>query len=941
MGINRNKVLASARKHVHKGSWAKAIGQYQRLVDDDPSDARSMLKIADLHSKLGQTERALEGYHKVAAYYANDEIYEKAAAVYKQALRLAPESPDLHRDLGDAYHRLGRLKDAIRAYHKAQKIHKSRGDGARQSEILERMIALDSQDIGMRIQLAERYAKDGEDARALELFEFVADHLDQEGRVDEFVQVAERIIFLRDEAPDLRRRVIDIYLNRGQYRRALSHLQVCFKRQPQNLQILDLLARAFVHLSREDKAVMVLHEMANQYDARSDDDASARTYERILAIAPNDGRAQSRLNKLRKLNDSGALSPSPHTGALKPRTQTPSSSPPVASSDHDALAGIEFLDETSGVKVQQPQSSQPPTPEQRPPQPQTPPPSPPNPSAPSVPEDEEPVDITDSLQAVEVVAPTVENDADAEADAVSRVLKETDVFIKYGLFDKAYETIVGVIARHPNSLRARSQMARLQQARNNPEGAADEFLEMARITHATPGRSEKFVREAFALSSDSGRIRSQAEMLGIQLDSEGAAHAFASPSPGVAQDSSLAEPTSINRDSTSQPEMVSQLDEPDFPTDEFDDAEQNYRQPDTSHTDRIEVTDDLLAMNLGDLEMADPPTSTIDEPGTQELDLDDDDLIFADELTQPTEDAELGEISDSEFDFDEQDFVDAEFIDIDLEPQDPLESEHHRQDLELSEIDDIPEQEFDELDFDESVFDDADLVEMDVDINGLDELGNAQMGALQDDPAANAQHAPDFALSDEEADQMFDGLFGDSDANEHGGLNGALDEKTSVGERAEVDFLVQQGMAEGSDNRPPINPTLERSTGPGGSEEPELQVSSHDFGARSLSKKFVPAAEFEQSTTLGLGESDAHNTSLELGLAYKDMGLYDEAIFEFNQALDDPDAMAAANFHIALCEIETGKQEAAIKRLETLLQQGNVPDPIREATQEQLQGLEA
>lgn len=901
MGINRNKVLSSALKHVHKGNWDKAIAQYQLLVNDDSRDVRSMLKIADLYSKLGKNDQALNGYQQVAQHYASDEIFEKAAAVYKQALRLAPESPDLHRDLGDAYHSLGRLKDAVRAYHQAQKIYKSRGDAARQTEVLERMIALDPDDIGMRIQLAERYAKDNEVTRALEFFEFAAERLDQEGRTDEFVQVAERIIFLRDDAPDLRRRVIDIYLSNGQYRHALSHLQVCFKREPQNPQILDRLSQAFERLDRGDKAVLVLHELANLPATQANERECEHIYERILAIQPDDARALKRLRRLRKLSDAGTPTGVTHTNP----SASPKPARPGAQSDADALAGVEFLDETSGIVfLDGPEDA--------------------NPGAP------EPVDISNDLEELEVVAPTIERTGEDDSTAaVARVLKETEVFIKYGLFDKAYETIVSVIARYPNNLHARAQMAQLQEARNNPEGAVDEFLEMARITRATPRHCQKFVREAFALTNDSERVRRLADQLGVPLEAEqstATGHEF-----GGLDAHSLAESTANDPDSRSQDASRDQH----LPLDDYDYDEDEYSEDEASHTDRMVVTDDMLAMNLEDLELIDEGAKSFDEPGTQELDLDDDALLFADQPVAATEDHAFEVLDDDAFDFDEAELMDADLIELEIDDAEFIDADMLDDELDIEEIEDM---EFDGLDFDESAFEGAELLEMDVDIEGLSELSDSQMGALQDDNRAGAAGNPEFDLSvtDAEADQMFDQLFGDSGAG-----FGGLGEETSVGESSGLDFFGNQhGFDEVSDV-PPSGPTLRRSSDSGGPAHQDFQIGNSEFGARSLSGKFVPAAEFEQSEGVVLGEDEAHNTSLELGLAYRDMGLFDEAILEFTHALDDPDARDAATYHIALCEIELGKQTDAVERLQALLLQSDLAGPIRQAALEQLQGSEA
>jgi tetratricopeptide (TPR) repeat protein len=905
VGINRNKVLNAARKQVRKGNWEKAIDKYEQLVDDDPSDARSMLKIADLYSKLDRTEEALDAYQGVATYYAGDDIYEKAVAVYKQALRLAPENPGLHRDLGDAYHRLGRLKDAVRSYHKAQKVFKGIGDVAAQRELLERMIRLDPDDVGMRIQLAERYAKDDLHDQALELFEIAAAKLDDEGRIDEYVQVAERIIFLKDEALELRRRVVDIYLRRGDNKHALKHLQVCFKKHPQDVEILELLIEAFRRLERNDKAVLVMHELANLFRKQSRTEQAADLYQEILAFDANDARAKTILRKLRRLDDSGVLTGGDDTGPLnKQRNHTPAKPQDVEPVDVDALDGIEFLDEESeleAVEVQQSveaparsesgqngssqnRSGQNRSNQNRSKLAQT----SQNPASPSSQaDDEDLLDVSAEIEVIEAVEPTIEHsDPQTTEDEIAKELTETDVFIKYGLHDKAYEAIVGVIAKHPDSLHAREQMRKLQEARDNTEGAVDELIEMARITRTTPARAERFLAEAIELTDDVARVSEAAEKFGLSFNTDPATEELAEISVGEIDDI----------------EVLPVTDEPvaDAPV---ADAPVADSEP-----------DEMLELDMGDLEFVDEDFVDEDfvEPDPDELD------------------AHFHEV--------EQSVVEMSEIELDAADLEGLELIEDT-DAEMLEVSD------NDLDFDESSFDGADVVDMDVDVDGLGELSD-DMVSLDDDKSAEDIG---FDLTEEEADEMFDDLFGDV---EDTGANINLGGDDPIGELAEVDFFLQQGLVSEAEDAleqveadSPNHPGIQKRANQIDMARQGIEVDDNPFGAKSLSRKFHPSAEHESSGdhsgALDLGEAAFHNTSIELGSAYRDMGLYDEAIDEFTQALDDPDAADAATFHIALCEFDQGNTDAAQQRLETLLNQAELAHGLRTAAQDKLQEMSA
>ena len=89
---NKDKLLASAQKALQKGQTTRAIKDYQKVVELDPKDIRSRQKLADLCSKAGQNENALEAYEVVAKYYDENGFYLKAIAVLSRCRRLIHRS---------------------------------------------------------------------------------------------------------------------------------------------------------------------------------------------------------------------------------------------------------------------------------------------------------------------------------------------------------------------------------------------------------------------------------------------------------------------------------------------------------------------------------------------------------------------------------------------------------------------------------------------------------------------------------------------------------------------------------------------------------------------------------------------------------------------------------------------------------------------------------
>ena len=64
LSIDREKTLQAAQKYIEKKKYDRAIVEYQRIVQEDPNDARTLLKIGDLQARLSAYPEAIATYHR-------------------------------------------------------------------------------------------------------------------------------------------------------------------------------------------------------------------------------------------------------------------------------------------------------------------------------------------------------------------------------------------------------------------------------------------------------------------------------------------------------------------------------------------------------------------------------------------------------------------------------------------------------------------------------------------------------------------------------------------------------------------------------------------------------------------------------------------------------------------------------------------------------------
>src|SRR5262249_34535419 len=118
-------------------------------------------------------------------------------------------------------------------------------------------------------------------------FAKAADQLRAQGRSDEYVRVAERLLFHQPDNSIVARELALVYLGRNNPRAALAKLQAPLKAAPRDPQNIELLARALEPLDAAKapsvwKELAELHERAGRSGER---DAAVRA---ALALSPTD-----------------------------------------------------------------------------------------------------------------------------------------------------------------------------------------------------------------------------------------------------------------------------------------------------------------------------------------------------------------------------------------------------------------------------------------------------------------------------------------------------------------------------------------------------------------------------------------------------------------------------------------------------------------------------
>jgi len=424
--MDKNKIFQTATRLAQRGQIDRAIAEYQRLVKHDPNEVRALLKIGELLQRKGENEEAARALEKAAESYATQGFFLKAVAVYKQILKLDPRV-EAHQRLADLYQQLGLLREAMSQLQIVIATYEKEGRTNETISILRKMLDLEPENALARARLGELLLAAGETKEGREEIGRALAQLEEGGRSDDYLRVADRLLGGEDPDPEIARKVAKIYLDKGEARRALGRLQISFKADPTSVETLKLLASAFQEIGDTKKTVSVYRELARLHKEAGRSREEREAWKQVLRLAPDDAAARE------------ALSKTPDASKAPSRPPTP---PPLTTPEAIPVPDARRAPAKEPTPAPMPAPSASPA-AKPPPVPSSPPP--------------------------------------ARPEDASRLLAELDVYLKYKLYPKAKDHLAALLALDPDVLDVQERAVQVAEGTGDREGMRAALVAVVRL----------------------------------------------------------------------------------------------------------------------------------------------------------------------------------------------------------------------------------------------------------------------------------------------------------------------------------------------------------------------------------------------------------------------------------------------------------------------------
>jgi len=138
-----------------------------------------------LYNRIGQVDRAVELYEKIADSFAADGFLNKAIAIFKKINRLAPDRVEVFERLADLYLQQGLIVEAKDQYSVLAEWYLKQGDLDNAVQIQRKLIQIDPENHISHLKLADLLFRKGDSEEAIEVYRQLGTMLLERGKIEE------------------------------------------------------------------------------------------------------------------------------------------------------------------------------------------------------------------------------------------------------------------------------------------------------------------------------------------------------------------------------------------------------------------------------------------------------------------------------------------------------------------------------------------------------------------------------------------------------------------------------------------------------------------------------------------------------------------------------------------------------------------------------------
>lgn len=196
MAYNKSKFVEAAQKLLNQGKVPQAISEYQQILKYEPRDQVTLMTVGELYIRQGETFQAIDYFERLAQIFVGDGFLTKAIAVYKRIAKLAPEEIRPLEKLADLYVQQGVMSEARPLFLQLAEIHLKNNRQPEAVGLLKKLLLAEPDNLRIQIRLADLYQAMGQPREAIETYVSAAQRAIARGDHAECEKLADKALKL-------------------------------------------------------------------------------------------------------------------------------------------------------------------------------------------------------------------------------------------------------------------------------------------------------------------------------------------------------------------------------------------------------------------------------------------------------------------------------------------------------------------------------------------------------------------------------------------------------------------------------------------------------------------------------------------------------------------------------------------------------------------------
>lgn len=487
---DRTQIINSAQQFAARGQVDRAIETWQSLLAEAPNDGNIFNTVGDLYLRKNDPAKAIDAYIQAGNIFEAGGFELKAIAVYKKIIKLDPRRFDIIEQVGDLHAKRGFQGNAVEDYLRVAQNHAAAGDARSAFLIYQKILRLDRENVKLRRKIAEELVKAGLRTEGAAELVSVGELLAEQQHPSEAAEFFSRALEVNPQEtralshlsrmglatldPQQRFAQAEEDFREGRIDEAERTLKTLVEKEPENSLYRARLAALLVFRGDLSAAFSHYREAAKTAAAAGDIRQAESLLRDYLAVDPHLLSARQMLAEIYEsagrtddaVSQYGAMAEELLSQRLGEEAKTVLSKMQRLSSDHPAVGALsQKINSMSG--------------------------------------------------SVSVPPPGIPSNApQQDQEAAEGLLTEAEVYLKYGLFDRALKLYREVLEVNPNHRLAHEKLKELYEAEGLLDQAAQEAQTLSRLYgQADPARAREYSQEAISLNPRGGPVGGNPDFL--------------------------------------------------------------------------------------------------------------------------------------------------------------------------------------------------------------------------------------------------------------------------------------------------------------------------------------------------------------------------------------------------------------------------------------------